>query len=208
MSIAFCGAGGTGKGALMEEVMKYVLSLHPLPSRFQTIARKICPGAKSYQDMSIEDHILVQYSTVTAQMAQEQLCYQKGWDFLAERSVLDFLPYMYGALRKAYGTDTARISLIYDRYQNYVLDYLRNHPYPILVYFPVEFIPKDDNPWKERNPENQKKTDQFLQHILSDEIMKNPQKYKIKYLITAHGSVKERSKAVIKAYNEEKNSFK
>lgn len=184
MHIALCGAGGTGKGTIAAklEEEKYLF----LKSPVEYFTKLMFPEAKNYQDIPFLNKIQEQYAVVTAEMMQEQM--RRDNDYVAERSVFDFLPYTYQAIQREYKTDTTRIELSYSKYRNYVYRYLeREKPYDIIFFFPIEFDPEDKaiNSWKERDAMARIKTQRFLEAELkkvSDDIP----------VFVIHGTVEER----------------
>lgn len=192
MNIALCGAGGTGKGTFAEFFCTIHDGFEFLRSPVEEITNLMLPEARNYQDMTFPDKIKMQYATLTSEMSNELVMLSFGYQFVAERSVFDFLPYMYQALHKKYGTDTMRIEIEYGKYERYVYHYLKEkEPYDALMFFPIEFEPKDKevNFWKERDESARKETETFLREHLDFELLKK--NYGIE-IFEVSGSIEQR----------------
>lgn len=170
MQIAFCGAGGTGKGTLLKYLQCRLgnKNYEILPSPVSLMGRKIAPESKDYADMSKARKVLMQYSALLSEINAEFVAIQNYQNFIAERSLIDFLPYMQDFLstckEKTWPYD-------YAFYEHIVKDQLINMPYDILFYVPIEFLPsKEDlkeNSWKERDEKKRKATDKEIQKHLA-----------------------------------------
>ena len=190
ISIALCGAGGTGKGTIITELCKNKdWSFLPLRSPIEKIGRRIAPDAANYANMSQEEKQRMQYCIVSAQMALEDHARTLGDNFIAERSVVDYLPYMMKfCTMEEYGD-----------YSSMITKYLEQNPYDILVYVPIEFEPTSEdlasNSWKERETLARKRTS-----ILLDEIIEDFQKMiPSMKVIRAVGTPAERAKLIMDA---------
>lgn len=184
ISIGFTGAGGVGKGTLGESLSRS-LDIRFVRSSVQSVGQELFPRSKNFSDMTPADKYLFQHCAVIAQMETEKIFRSEGDSFLAERSVLDFIPYFL----KVFGEEKELCS----NYQQMVWDYLKDHPYDYLVYIPVEFRPSADdmqrNAWKERNESSQQHTDAVIRDLISSMAFQGIQ---IPKIIRVSGSVEER----------------
>lgn len=190
ISVALCGAGGTGKGTIITELCENKEWLFtPLRSPIEQIGRRLVPAAAGYDNMSQEEKKRMQYCIVSAQMALEDHARTLQENFIAERSVIDYLPYMM----KFCTMDE------YCGYSSFITEYLRQNPYDVLVYVPIEFEPSSKdlklNSWKERNAAARQRTATFLEDII-DDLQDQIPSMKI---IRAVGTPAERAKLVTEA---------
>lgn len=161
--IALCGAGGTGKGTLMKELMKHLGkdgSILPIPSSVQPLSKLMDPDSKNYRDFAREEKKLMQYAVVAGEMNAERVLANSGFGFIAERSVIDFLPYFFN--------NQARFShKEANAYSSFVFSYLALKPYDLIVRLPIEFEPKDkqESSWKERDMDAMTDTEETLDTI-------------------------------------------
>lgn len=161
--IALCGAGGTGKGTLMKELMKHLGkdgSILPIPSPVQPLSKLMDPDSKNYKDFRREEKKLMQYAVVAGQMHAESTLASSGFGFIAERSVIDFLSYFFN--------NSARFSHEeISAYSSFIYSYLGLKPYDLIVRVPIEFEPKDkkESSWKERDMDAMVDTEKTLDTI-------------------------------------------
>ena len=158
--IALTGAGGVGKGTLVEAFRK----LHPefvsISSPMHPIASIISPQAKNYEDYDIDAKNILQYSCLCAEMNAERVALENGFSFIAERSVIDFLAYYRQIFRKK------RVK----EYRANIYRFLESSPYNLLAYVPITFSPTSEdlkeNAWKERDADSRLKTDACIREEL------------------------------------------
>ena len=181
LKIGFTGAGGTGKGTLMRRIHEQEPWIKIISSPMQFIGKNIDEESSNYKNMLYYDRIKMQYASVFSQMNAERIMKENDMSFMSERSVLDFIPYMY-ELCQSYKEEEE-----YKRYENIIINYLKNKPYDMLVYLPIEFEPKDieTSSWKERNSSDRKRTDLIINEWLA-KLKKNTNIIKVK------GSIEER----------------
>lgn len=161
LRIALCGAGGVGKGTLARRLAAG-LKLNFLPSTIEDIGRRMYPKTGNYTE--IADRRSFQYAILMAQIEGEQLFGTLDSEgFIAERSVLDYLPYA----GRVFGEGSEG----YRDYERIVREHLATGPYDLLVFVPLEFKPTaadlKQNSWKERDPQSQKDTDAFLDEFIA-----------------------------------------
>lgn len=198
IKIGLCGAGGTGKGTLAKEIEKIFPEIKMIPSSVQRIGRMLYPNSKSYKDINFNERVVFQNSALIAQAENEKILSENGISYISERSLIDFLPYMY------------RASMLYGRMPTYfkyvdtIQKYLVSNPYDILFYIPYDdFELSEDNirnnSWKERNQEDRKKTDTYIREYLdpsSEEYSFIPEN--IKNIVSISGTLEERTKTATK----------
>lgn len=185
--IALCGAGGTGKGTLMKTFFEMYKpeNILPIPSPVKPISNLLDPYAMDFKDFTRENKVLMQYCTLASEMNAERIIDNSGFGFVAERSVIDFLPYF------------AKLGFKGERmraYAGFVARYLRKNPYDLIVRLHIEFEPNDKkkSSWKERDPEDRKDTEQYLNQWFKDHKIGIP-------VINVTGTSEERAVQVIKA---------
>lgn len=171
MRIAFCGAGGTGKGTLSIELANAFTQASEcnhtlLLSHNKYITQLMFPEASNYKDMSPYEYVIKQFAITVAQMDQELM----AGNFISERSVIDYLAYLdeeWLSTLQNYMIDTAIIA----KYQKMIYSYLESHPYDYVFYMKPDFDPddKEDNKWKERDRDSQFKTDKKLRALLESD---------------------------------------
>ena len=185
LRIALCGAGGVGKGTLAKRLIQE-LDANFLPSTIEDIGRQMYPKTGNYTE--IADRRSFQYAILMAQIEGEKLFAGLDRSFVAERSVLDYLPYA----GRVFGADSEG----YRDYERIVREHLATNPYDLLVFVPLEFKPTaadlKQNSWKERDPQSQKDTDAFLAEFIAA----LPQELKT---VRVSGSVEERLEMVLAA---------
>lgn len=168
MRIAFCGAGGTGKGTISRALVNRLAdSFRPhvlLESPNEMITKSIAPNSKNYRDLLPLEYVVKQYAILHAQIWQET---QAGNFFVSERSVIDYAAYFDEMWPKKHGLDISAIHLG-QRYQAIIKEHLLEHPYDIVFSMIPDFVPADaeENSWKERSEEARKKTSRFLSEYI------------------------------------------
>ena len=158
--IALTGAGGVGKGTLVEAFRK----LHPefisISSPMHPVASIISPQAKNYEDYDIDAKNVLQYSCLCAEMNAERVAAENGFSFIAERSVIDFLSYY----KQVFSKERTK------EYRANIYRFLETNPYDFLAYVPITFSPTSEdlkeNAWKERDADSRLKTDACIREEL------------------------------------------
>lgn len=188
--IALCGAGGTGKGTLMKTFFEMYKpeNILPIPSPVKPISNLLDPYAMDFKDFTRENKVLMQYCTLASEMNAERIIDNSGFGFVAERSVIDFLPYF------------AKLGFKGERmraYAGFVARYLRKNPYDLIVRTKIEFEPDDtkEHSWKERDAEDRQETEQYLDQWFEEHKLGIP-------VISVTGTPRERAVQVIKAIQE------
>lgn len=185
--IALTGAGGVGKGTLIKEFRKLRPDFVAITSPMRPVAAIISTEASNYEDYDEQGKRLLQYSCLCAEMNAERVLSENGSSFVAERSVIDFLPYYEQAF------DDSRT------YADCIHRYLEENPYDILAYIPEEFAPTEadlkENTWKERNSRKRAMTNARLKEIL-ESVRKDFPSISV---ITVTGTPTERASILCKA---------
>lgn len=164
--VGLTGAGGTGKGSLVSNFMMnhgQARGFAPVRSPIQFVKGFVSPYSISYDAIMKDYKMLLQYGGLFGEMNAERVVDGCQTNCIAERSVIDFLPYF----KQAFPPNES-IGEIYtaEYYERLIHKFLQDLPYDILVYVPIEFENSDDdkqqNYWKERDPEKRKKTDECI----------------------------------------------
>jgi deoxyadenosine/deoxycytidine kinase len=179
-SIAFAGAGGVGKGTLGNS-LSHELNIPFIPSSIQNVGKLLCPLSKNFNDMYAEKKIIFQYCSVMSQIQNERLIANNHYSFIAERSVIDFIPYFESVFKNS------KYDYYCHEYKMMIVSYLKQFPYDLIIHIPIEFNPSLDdlkmNSWKERNNELRINTDNGIIQLLKE--------YSYNY-ITVSGTNEER----------------
>lgn len=166
LRVGLTGAGGTGKGTLLNGFMANYGAFRgfaPVRSPVQFVKGFVSPYSVAYDAIVKEDKMLLQYGGLFGEMNAERVLDDCRASCIAERSVLDFLPYF----KQAFPPNES-IGQVYtvEFYEKLIQTFLREMPYDLLVYVPIEFEPTQEdrqkNYWKERDPEKRKKTDDCI----------------------------------------------
>src|SRR5574344_1732480 len=110
ITIGMTGAGGVGKGTLARGLissLEYRLdeTFFFIPSPVQSIGKMISPYSLSFDKLPLQEKLLMQYSALMAQVKMEVLLCQHYKSYIAERSLIDYIPYMREAF---FGTEYAK----------------------------------------------------------------------------------------------------
>lgn len=160
LRIGLCGAGGTGKGTLMYNLVKEMSTpIVPIHSSVEHIGKLLKPDSKSFKEFSDEERVLFQYSIVSAQIQNENFLRNRGESYISERSIFDYLAYW----EVNNGDEDG-----YQAFKNYVFSAFHNNPYDVIFFLPIEFKPTDteESSWKERDEESRKRRDEILHNIV------------------------------------------
>lgn len=192
--IALCGAGGTGKGTLMKTFFEMYKpeNILPIPSPVKPISNLLDPYAMDFKDFTRENKVLMQYCTLASEMNAERIIDNSGFGFVAERSVIDFLPYF------------AKLGFKGERmraYAGFVARYLRKNPYDLIVRTKIEFEPDDtkEHSWKERDAEDRKETEHYLNKWFYEHKMDIP-------VVVVSGTPEERAQQIMQKLEELKKA--
>lgn len=192
--IALCGAGGTGKGTLMKTFFEMYKpeNILPIPSPVKPISNLLDPYAMDFKDFTRENKVLMQYCTLASEMNAERIIDNSGFGFVAERSVIDFLPYF------------AKLGFKGERmraYAGFVARYLRKNPYDLIVRTKIEFEPDDtkEHSWKERDAEDRKETEHYLNKWFYEHKMDIP-------VVVVSGAPEERAQQIMQKLEELKKA--
>ena len=91
-----------------------------------------------------------------------------GLDYISERSLADFVPYMDRVLKEIYGRVNKKD---HQNYVNRMMAYLKETPYTHIFFLPSDdFEPEDaeDSSWKERDPLERIRTNESLRELLAE----------------------------------------
>ena len=157
MKIGLCGAGGTGKGTVVRSLVSK-MRITPIYSSVEYLGKLIKPDSKSFSDFSDEERALFQYSIVSAEIQNERFLADNNKDYIAERSLFDYLAY-WGVNNSIGG---------YENFEKYVLGAYKKNPYDYLFFIPIEFEAKDTDvsSWKERDQKSRKEREDILLELI------------------------------------------
>ena len=196
--VGFTGAGGTGKGTTLIGVRKLLhrflkkppFHLYINQSFVQPISCFISPESENWEEITGHQAVMKQAYVFGGQMQSEFVAQDAGRRLerkgrksviMSERSSVDYMAYAMRCM-KDFPSELEYYMSLTKRwaYENYDL----------LVYFPMEFTPKDlaKNSWKERTQESQEVTDSIIKDILKE--LDIPQ-------ISVTGSVEKRSSNIV-----------
>lgn len=168
LRIGLCGAGGTGKGTLAKAFHEKHPEVQLIPSTVQHIGKIIAPDSENYKEIPAAFKPMFQDTILAVQAETERTMAANGLDYISERSVADFVPYMDRVLEELFG----RVNKdSHNAYLNRVKAYLSETPYTHLFFIPADdFEPGDEDEagWKERNQADRIKTNESLKDILQD----------------------------------------
>lgn len=169
MNIALCGAGGTGKGTLAENLVTVYDNLYGsyipvIKSPAQDIAKTLYPESENFSDITNDKRLMFQYCGLFSQISMEKNLFYNDMDYICERSIFDYLAYFN------IGLDN---KLEYERYKSIIEYHYEEYPYDYLCFLGLDFIPadKEKNKWKERNQQSREERDKILREIIFDNNM-------------------------------------
>ena len=169
MNIALCGAGGTGKGTLAENLVTAYDNLFGsyipvIKSPAQDIAKTLYPESKNFSDITNDKRIMFQYCGLFSQISMEKNLFYNDMDYICERSIFDYLAYFNVGLDD---------KLEYEKYKSIVKFHYEKYPYDYLCFLGLDFIPadKEKNKWKERDQQSREERNKILREIIFDNNM-------------------------------------
>lgn len=169
MNIALCGAGGTGKGTLAENLVTVYDNLFGsyipvIKSPAQDIAKTLYPESENFSDIVKDKRLMFQYCGLFSQISMEKNLFYNDMDYICERSIFDYLAYFN------IGLDD---KLEYKKYKSIVKRHYEEYPYDYLCFLGLDFIPADKkkNKWKERDQQSREERDKILREIIFDNNM-------------------------------------
>lgn len=200
--IGLCGAGGTGKGTLASAFHEKHPEVKVIPSTVQHVGELIAPKAGNYKEIPVAFKPSFQDMILAVQGEAERTIASNGLDYISERSLADFVPYMDRVLKEIYGRVNKKD---HQNYVNRMMSYLKETPYTHIFFLPADdFEPDDaeDSSWKERDQLERIRTNEALRELLAEIGMEC--KIPVRIL---KGTVEERLASMEKAvYGEETNS--
>lgn len=152
IKIALAGAGGTGKGTLGVKLAKELNRVFIASHIFDT--GKML-NMEDYMDKP-DKYLAYQYAIMFGQIYQERALQIAGVDYIAERSVYDYIPYFLEKGLEDMG------------YIQTILKWGAS-AYDLIIFLEPEFTPPDkvENSWKEREDKNRLKTSETIKEWLS-----------------------------------------
>ena len=169
MNIALCGAGGTGKGTLAENLVivydnLFGLYIPIIRSPAQDIAKTLYPESENFSDIVKDKRLMFQYCGLFSQMYMEKNLFYNDMDYICERSIFDYLAYFN------IGLDD---KLEYEKYKSIIKYHYEEYPYDYLYFLGLDFIPadKEKNKWKERDQQSREERNKILREIIFDNNM-------------------------------------
>ena len=165
--IGLCGAGGTGKGTLAKAFNERHPEVKIIPSTVQHVGQIIAPASENYKEIPSAFKPYFQDAILAVQAETERTMTANGLDFISERSLADFVPYMDRVLKEIYGRVNKKD---HQNYVNRMMTYLKETPYTHIFFLPSDdFEPEDteDSSWKERDPLERIRTNDSLREILA-----------------------------------------
>nr|DAK26653.1 MAG TPA: AAA domain protein [Caudoviricetes sp.] len=190
MKIAFAGAGGTGKGTLVN-IISTDYEIPVIRSPVQDVGKMIFPDAKNYIDILNYDAVnrwAFQYSIVMSQIFLEKRLALTDLAYVSERSLFDYLAYASPASEESLHKHENR----YLKYEEMILRAYKENPYDIIFYIPYDDFKPDDKEtaaWKERDEESRKATDVIIRKALNCFADDSE-------VVTLRGSIKEREEKI------------
>ena len=198
--IGLCGAGGTGKGTLASAFHEKHPEVKVISSTVQHVGELIAPKAGNYKEIPVAFKPSFQDMILAVQGETERTIASNGLDYISERSLADFVPYMDRVLKEIYGRVNKKD---HQNYVNRMMSYLKETPYTHIFFLPADdFEPDDaeDSSWKERDQLERIRTNEALRELLAEIGMEC--KIPVRIL---KGTVEERLASMEKAvYGEEK----
>ena len=168
MRIGLCGAGGTGKGTLAKAFHEKHPEIKVIPSTIQHVGKIISPDSENYKEIQSAFRPMFQNMILAVQAETERTIAANDLEYISERSLLDFVPYMDRVLEDLFGHIDKDAHNVY---LNRVKLYPKETPYTHIFYLPEEdFDPADgeDASWKERNQSDRLETSKSLKNLLQD----------------------------------------
>lgn len=170
MNIALCGAGGTGKGTLAENLIvtysnKYNEHISLVKSPAQDIAKTLYPNSENFSDIVKDKRLMFQYCGLFSQISMEKNLFYNDMNYICERSIFDYLAYFNVGLDN---------EIEYKKYKSIVKNHYEEYPYEFICFLSYkDFIPadKEKNKWKERDQKSREERDKILRKILFEDNM-------------------------------------